>query len=221
MNVIGVITGDITNSKKISKRPELASILQDGFATINKRILKNTGKFEIYRGDSFQGLIKDPSKSLLTAILLRARLRQWEVAGASVGKLPDARIGIGIGAISFNGKKVVESDGEAFQYSGMLLDKMKKSEQALSVQTPWQEINEELRVSTRLADAIISKWTAPSAEAAFYYLTEGKTQEKISKKIGISQPAIHKRLTLANVEAIEIYLNRFEKLVNTAIQFPS
>jgi hypothetical protein len=233
MSILAVITGDVRASKKIGSRARLSVILKKAFTAINKKVLKSSGKFEIFRGDSFQGIIKDPARALKAAVLIRARLRQWEgpysaaVTAKRGGRkrpvvqmqfLPDARIGIGIGDISYRGKKIVESDGVAFHYSGTLLDDMKHSENALAIRTPWETVNEELAVTIKLADAIISKWSSASAETAFLYLSGHHTQQELSDLLGISQPAVHKRLSLANIEAIQVCLDRFELLIKKHIK---
>lgn len=218
MKIVAVVTGDIKASRKIEDREGLPQILKEAFDTLGQKVLHESGKFEIYRGDSFQGLIEEPAKSLLVAILIRARLRQWEDSDSihktsSLDLLPDARIGIGIGQVKYQAEKIVESDGEAFNYSGALLDEMKHSDAALAIRTPWTDVNEELAVSTKLLDSLVSKWSSPMAEAVYLHFSEGYTQKELSNHLGISQPAVHKRLSSANIDAVQTVLDRFEKLI--------
>lgn len=214
--MVAVITGDIISSKKIGERGHLNDVLKDSFNIVDK-VLHGTGAFEIYRGDSFQGVIEEPAKALLAAILIRARLRAWDYTDTNDTKplqeLPDARLSIGIGAVSYKADKIVESDGEAFQYSGQLLDSMKQAGMELAIRTPWDEVNDELGVVCKLLDAIINRWSSAMAEAACLYLQEDVTQLELSAKLKISQPAVHKRLASANIDAVEAALNRFHKLI--------
>ncbi|GAA0893653.1 hypothetical protein GCM10009122_33320 [Fulvivirga kasyanovii] len=215
--MVAVITGDIISSKKIGERGHLNEVLKASFDIVDRKVLKATGSFEIYRGDSFQGVIEDPAKALLAAILIRARLRAWDYTDTNDTKplqeLPDARLSIGIGTISYKADKIVESDGEAFQYSGQLLDSMKQAGMELAIRTPWDEVNDELGVVCKLLDAIINRWSSAMAEAACLYLQEDVTQLELSAKLKISQPAVHKRLASANIDAVEAALNRFNKLI--------
>ncbi|MBL6445647.1 hypothetical protein JMN32_04960 [Fulvivirga sp. 29W222] len=215
--MVAVVTGDIIASKKIEERAQLNEVLKSAFDIVDHKVLKRTGSFEIYRGDSFQGVIEDPSKALLVAILIRARLRAWNYAGANGTKplhdLPDARLSVGIGTVSYKADKVVESDGEAFQYSGLLLDSMKQAGIELAIRTPWDDVNDELAVVCKLLDAIINRWSSAMAEAVCLYLQEEATQLELSTKLKISQPAVHKRLASANIDAVQAALNRFQKLI--------
>lgn len=217
MKFVGVITGDIISSAKVVEREVLLSILKEALSGIDN-ILGTSDSFEIFRGDSFQAIIQEPDKALLAAVLVRTRLRQWKKNGTgkaiSITRLPDARIGIGIGGLTFRSDKIIESDGEAFQYSGRLLDEMKSSGKQLSVKTPWEEVNEELKVTAALMDAIIGRWSSQNAEAVYLLLSQRTTQKELAEKIGISQPAVSKRLVHSNIEAVQGALKRFESLIN-------
>ena len=59
MNVNAVITGDLVKSSKIidADIAPVINSLKHTFNEINRFLLNGEGVFEIYRGDSFQGLI--------------------------------------------------------------------------------------------------------------------------------------------------------------------
>ena len=208
-------------SRKIEDRDQLNEVLKESFRLVDQKILHASGTFEIYRGDSFQGMLNDPSQALLVAVLIRARLRAWDYANADDAKplpmLPDARIGIGVGSVRYKAHKTIESDGEAFQNSGQVLDAMKNSGAELAVRTPWEEVNEELEVSCKLLDALINRWSSAMAEAVYMHLLEDITQQDLSLKLSISQPAVHKRLASANIDAVEACINRFQKLITNHV----
>ncbi|UII31438.1 SatD family protein [Fulvivirga ulvae] len=220
--MVAVLTGDIIASKKIEERAQLNEVLKESFYIVEHKVLKRRGSLEIYRGDSFQGIIENPEKALLAAILIRARLRAWNYTDPHDAKplqtLPDARMSIGIGAVSYKGDKVVESDGEAFQYSGQLLDTMKQAGSELAIRTPWEDVNDELEVVCKLLDAIIGRWSSAMAEATCLYLQDEVTQQELSAKLKISQPAVHKRLASANIDAVVAALNRFQKLITKKLK---
>jgi len=79
MGVNTVITGDLVESCRIKDADIEVVIksLKDTFGEINHELLKGKGTFEIFRGDSFQGLIPQPELALLVAIIIRARLRTY------------------------------------------------------------------------------------------------------------------------------------------------
>ena len=202
---VGVITGDIVLSSKIEARAELLKQLEDVFAIARENISTDMD-FEIYRGDSFQGVAAEAHKALRTALLIRARLmmHHW-----------DTRVAIGIGAAQYAGKSISSSDGDAFHYSGRLLDEMEAKKRRLDIETPWPEINEELKVHAVTLDAIMHKLSQKDAETLYHALLENETQQNLAEKLNISQPAVHKRLQHAMWPVIETIINRFEKLIYT------
>ena len=81
-----VITGDLVKSRKI-RNEDVESViasLKDCFLEINRLLLNGKGKFELYRGDSFQYLIPEPQKALLIGIIIRAKLRTYEPTNSIV-----------------------------------------------------------------------------------------------------------------------------------------
>lgn len=105
--MIAVLTGDIINSKKVNSEEWLPK-LKDYFI----KVTNNAEKWEIYRGDSFQIQV-NIEEALITAICIRALIK--------TNSKIDVRISIGIGDVSFKGKKVIESNGTAFINSGEAL----------------------------------------------------------------------------------------------------
>jgi hypothetical protein len=224
MNTFAVITGDIVSSTSIKNenREQLLKSLKVSFQEINKTFLKETkSPFEIFRGDSFQSVIKKPELSLLISFLIRAKLRSIginkEEKKHSIKENWDARIAIGIGSIGFSTKKTIESDGQAFQFSGTTLDRIKKTEHRLKIQTPWQDVNSELEVSFSFADAIVSEWSIFQAEAFYLYLLQNETQKTLAELLNISQPSLRKRLVTGKIESIDLLRKRFENLISTKL----
>jgi len=225
MDKVAVLTGDLVKSRTI-KDGEIEKVinsLKETFDKINKNILFNKATFQIFRGDSFQAFIPDPELALVAAIIIRAHLRTFESNFSLSGKklikplnyaYTDARIAIGVGEISYLGNTVSESQGEAFQKSGYLLDKLKKENERLGVDTPWESINKEFYVESKLADSVISRWTANTAEAVFIYLLYRINQTELAGKLKITQPATHKRLvTYGNIGSIIAFVERYHDLI--------
>ncbi len=224
MNTIAVVTGDIVSSTSIKSenREQLLKALKASFGEINKSLLKEKKPpFEIFRGDSFQAVIRRPELSLIISLLIRAKLRSMPIFKTekhhSVKENVDARISIGIGSVTFSTKKTIESDGQAFQFSGTTLDIITKTDQRLKIQTPWQDVNSELEVSFSFADAIISEWSIFQAEAFYLYLLQNETQQTLASLLNIKQPSLRKRLVTGKIESIDLLRNRFENLILSKI----
>jgi DNA-binding Lrp family transcriptional regulator len=62
-------------------------------------------------------------------------------------------------------------------------------------------------------DILIHSWSDEQAEAMFLNLT-GKNQMEISRMLGISQPAVNRRLKAAHADTINKFIKRFESLLN-------
>jgi len=213
MQIQGVITGDIVDSTKIesNKRTDLLLALKETIADINEYIDKSV-KAEIYRGDSFQIVIPNPVETLRIAILVRLGLQNRTPENSTRLKKWDARISIGIGDISFNASSIVESDGEAFRNSGRAFDRLGKNDR-LAISTPWNEIDEELKVSTKFADILIGSWSYSQIEVLYRYFLEKITQRELAKGLNLSPQTLNKRIVGAKVEVIEMYIARFEQII--------
>jgi len=206
MKNIAVLTGDIIGSRKVANTVELITSLKQVFTDVK---LKTGIKFdeEIFRGDSFQIVLSDSKYALLLAVLIRVGLRAKTVVGSKTSSIPihklwDARIAIGIGKGSVK-SKIIESNGEAFQLSGLEFDKLKKAHEKLNILTVWEEKNTYFNIIIKLLDIIIDKWTKLTSEVTYEYLLNGSTQSEMAKVLKVSQPAIHKRLSIANIDVIE------------------
>lgn len=221
---VAVLTGDIVGSTSVESRAQLRKAMLEAFAALAKKGGGLVRPFEVYRGDSFQGVM-DPVQALHAALLIRARLRQgflpvrksvskgkWKGparAASALASLPDARISIGIGTVSFRSAKVIESDGEAFRVSGRELDALARSGGRLAFSTPWEDVDKEFAATGKLLDALVGSWSAASAQAMFLHLSKGLNQVEISAKLGISQPAVHKRMAAAGLDAVSAALHRY------------
>ncbi|WP_421920414.1 hypothetical protein [Marinifilum sp.] len=220
MKTVAVLTGDLIRSRKL-QNGDLELVLEElprCFEEIKNRYLTKGGYFEFYRGDSFQILIHEPELALKVALILRARLRSLFAAKVSmkgtIDVKSDARISIGIGTMRMQNSRVVESQGEAFELSGMELDKMGKESQELSIKTPWDEINNELRVNCLFADNTINNWSAKTAESVFRYLLYDETQDQQAGYFNITQPAVRKRLMVqGNMKAMDAFIQRSQKII--------
>lgn len=205
--IIAVITGDVIQSRKAPDKGIWLNRLKKLFEHF-----QHESRAEIFRGDSFQWELQKPEDALLAAFMLRARIRSEK---ALYDNKVDLRMGIGIGELSYVSSSVAESDGEAYHFSGHQLDDLQKSGEKISLQTKWAKLNEEMEVSLQLANAIMDDWSRNSAEiATFIFMDKKYTQTALAEKLGISQPAITKRIGRAHMGAVLSLEERFRTLVN-------
>ena len=201
-----ILTGDIIKSRSI-KNPELwLSTLKEALAKCSQK----ASHWEIYRGDSFQLELENSAESLKAAIYIKACIKT--IKGL------DVRIAIGIGEKTFSGKSVMESNGEAFLFSGETLENMKKEKVNLKIKTTSEQLNQEINLYFKLALAIMDNWTTNSAEIVKLYMEQPQAlQEELGKLIGINQNAVSSRQKRAHLDLImeleQLYRQKITKLL--------
>lgn len=207
MKIGAIITGDIVDSTKLTivGREIMLSNLQLIPAVLSPVQIVN---IEIFRGDSFQLRISNAASALRCALAIRGWLRCHKAYGS---KVLDARLAIGIGTLDYESDTLSKSDGEAYRLSGRLLDGMNKSR--LKISTPWQEVNEELKLPTAFADDIVSSWTDNQSKIILRSLITSKNHVELSHELGISRQMVDKSLKASKEELIEAYIKRFETLI--------
>lgn len=209
MDQLAVATGDVIASTDFAERTALPHILREAFDGVARRIGSPIRDFEIYRGDSFQGVV-EPEHALLAATIVRARLRAVRLQdGQRTGAL-DARVAIGIGSVEYTAARVVESDGEAYRLSGHALDEMARAKETCRLRVQGPSVPPQVHITVQLLDSIVSGWSVPVAESVFLALTEtDRTQIEMAQRLGVSQPAVSQRLHAARfdnvVELLDLY----------------
>lgn len=211
MKIKAVLTGDIVNSEKIDSehRALLIRVIRD----INSLQAWSPLSMDLFRGDSFQIVMENPSMALLIATMARAYIMANTPSESQI--MWDARISIGIGTVSFVSDTVVTSDGEAYRLSGRRLDSMVK--ERLAVDTCWKDVNDELTVGIAFVDDVINGWTPIQAQAIYQSIARKLSQAEIACNLGKSQQAVSKILAAAKENLLRLYLNRFETLISTHI----
>lgn len=195
--MIAIITGDIINSRKVDAKQWLPAL---------KRVLLQYGKepsdWQIYRGDSFQLKIK-PIDAILAGLLIKSSIKQFN-------KL-DVRIAIGIGEISYEAKKITESNGSAFVHSGECFELLKK--QTLGIKSPWKEFDDTMNIMFDLASVTMDNWTNTSSEIIKNALenpemSQMKLAAKLNKK---SQGTISEGLKRGGYDEIKKLITYYQK----------
>jgi hypothetical protein len=209
-----VITGDIVASTKLpeSMRLKLHNAMVNGGKELRRIFpLAVPWNLEIFRGDSWQLVVTDPSLSLRIALyyraFLRAHLEKFKV---------ESRLAIAVGTIDFMpSNRISAGDGQAFQKSGRLLEKIPKhSRMTFAIAgREKKDINLVLEIVVLLLDTLAKRWTPRQAQAIAYVM-QGWTQEKIANNFlpnPISQQAVAQHLDRAEWFAIEKGLIFFEQ----------
>jgi len=202
-----VITGDIIKSKAQDNPEVWIKMLKKALSSLND----NKAFWEIYRGDSFQIEITDSYKSFISAVYIKACVKM--IKGL------DVRLAIGIGNKTYQGKKVSESNGEAFVFSGETLETLKKDKQNLRVKTKSSKLNEELNLCFKLALTFMDNWTVNSAEIVKLSIENPNAlQYELATMLGTKQEAVSKRLKRAYFEEIQELDLLYREKIDTLIQ---
>ena len=192
--MIAIITGDIINSRKVNSAIWLAP-LKEYFS----KVVKDSKKWEIYRGDSFQ-LEVPVTKALEVAIGIKALIK-------TNSKL-NVRMAIGIGVKDFTGRKITESNGTAFVNSGEGFDKLKGS--TLIMKSQSNECDEFFNPVLRLLSFITDSWKPVTSETVLYALRNRHLlQKEIAGKLGKDNTTVSKALKRGAFEEIMEVINLF------------
>ncbi|HKJ48614.1 MAG TPA: hypothetical protein VJ973_05965 [Christiangramia sp.] len=216
--MIAVLSADLLSSSGYPK-----ALLEKVLLTLNREfeIFQKSSKldsgFKIFRGDSFQGVVHDPSGALLLALQFKTAINRLHLNESDTNRafkrIADLRMAIGIGSYDFKRDSILESNGEAFQFSGRTLDEMKKEGRKLKLKTSIDNINDEFNTSFYLFDMLSDKWSTASAEV-IYYLLKGYKETDIAHELDISQSAVNQRKKAAGWDAIEVMLTRYQKVIS-------
>ncbi len=191
----------------VSERKKLAA----GLRNVSNRLHKFFGNIaplpvDVFRGDSWQMIISDPSVAFTVALFFRATLKYLLGSGKF-----DTRVAIGVGTVDFiPGKHVSEGDGDAFRFSGDALESMDKHVRMHFV-IPDKEMERSINVVAHLVDAIAIRWTDKQALAVSGAL-QGLKQDEIAKlwRPPITQQNVAKHLFKAGwrqIESANQYIN--------------
>jgi hypothetical protein len=215
-----IATGDIVGSTNLDEeeRYRLRKVLRKGYAELQESHQSSVPfNIDIFRGDSWQILIKRPDRALEICLLFRTFL----LAQEDIQKL-DTRISIGVGRINLHSSNISENNGEAYRLSGMGLDRMKKSDRLamLFPATKWDDDpNLPVDAILMLMDTIIVSWTKKQARAVHGSL-EGRTQKRIAEEWtggSISQQAVAAHLDKAGWDGIKKGIDAVANLTNHII----
>jgi len=200
--MIAIITGDVINSSDNHPSHWLSAL-----KTVFNRIGKSPGVWEIYRGDSFQLMVKDPVQALTRAIEIKA----------TVKTLPgmDVRMAIGLGEMTYQASRITESNGTAFIHSGEKFERLKKEKQNLALQSDWDDFDREMNLLLKLGLIAMDNWTENAAEIMSMVLENAAvSQETLGSMLHIRQSAVSRRLKRAYYDEIMALAEWYQTRIN-------
>jgi hypothetical protein len=162
----------------------------------------NENSFEIYRGDSFQCVTENPEEALMLVMCIRAGLRSTTYY-PGFSKAFDAKTAIGIGNVSSLRDKPGESAGDAFLFSGRTLDELQGKKFHMGIRSNSDVLDPLADTVLRFINDIMVGWSGISADTACHYWFSKLNQEQLAARLGISQPAVNKRLQAARIHLLE------------------
>ena len=129
--MVAILTADLIDSSLYEEEVlnKVLDTLKEEFEEIQRKYRKGAVRLEIYRGDSFQGIIKSPEEALKIALQIKAAINRIHLLktrkSRAYSKIADFKIAIGMGSMDLERTAITESNGQAFQFSGRTLDEMK------------------------------------------------------------------------------------------------
>jgi len=209
-----VVAGELAPGSRVSDEQfsKIPDLIRASFQAVNRMVNEEAKlRYEIIRMDEFLALSDSPLHSMRSLIMLFSAFRF--LSHKELSERLDLRVCQGLGPVEFAQDHLRESDGTAFRKATSGLGKMKRN-QRISVTSPVKALDEELALSCSFMDILIHDWSDEQAEAMFLNLT-GKNQIEISQLLGISQPAVNRRLKAAHFDTIHKFIDRFEYLIKT------
>lgn len=182
-------------------------------------MVKNTKDAQVFRGDSYQLIVNDITQVLKRCIQLICWFKLNSDSFSLAGKTSKSdirvqlgtRLSIGIGEIAYEGKNVLDSDGEAFHLSGRKFDQLNKDD-IIRLTTADEKSNEVFEMLLMFMNSIIRSWTRTQAETIFQFLEkDDNTQEQVAKKLKMTQPAVALSLRAARWKEVEKGINYISK----------
>lgn len=211
-----VIAGELAPGTRVSDAQfsKIPDLIRASFQAVN-RLVPEEGKlkYEIIRMDEFLSLSASPRHSIRSVIMLFSAFRF--LSYKELETRLELRMCEGIGPVEYAQDYLRESDGTAFRKASEGIRKMKRN-QRISIASPHKGLNEEFALSCSFMDILIHDWSDEQAEALFLNLT-GKNQTEISQMLGISQPAVNRRLKAGHFDTVNKFIKRSEQLLGGPI----
>ncbi|MFQ3198919.1 MAG: putative DNA-binding protein YlxM (UPF0122 family) [Paraglaciecola sp.] len=205
--MIGVLTGDIVDSTKMSPADHQATIEMFKYS-IQYFTQHFAASGEIYRGDSVQISFKQPQYAMKSAVLLKMFLLQSKETSKPIV----VTLALGLGEASVLGATPGVSQGSAFIYSGRGLDNASRGDLTLHAES--SQLQEKLGLATKFLNHLLSSLTRKQAKVLYYYvLLNYPTHQKLADRLQTSQQNVTKHLSRIGASLVEEYLLFFEQQI--------
>ncbi|MEX2381099.1 MAG: hypothetical protein WD490_01850 [Opitutales bacterium] len=175
-----MLTGDIVGSRKRSAADlrNLGELLREAVNSATEAFPSaGISTIDLFRGDSWQVLVRNRKDALRVALFIRTCMRGGEARNKPSW---ETRVGIGVGGVDWvDEEHISQSQGSAFVASGNALDSLSGSRRHMGLQLTAGEkkvFTEQAVIS--LLDALVQRWTSRQAWAVNRALRR-LTQEEI------------------------------------------
>lgn len=213
--MIAIIKGDIVSSRKMDNPEVWLLPLKELFGKWGE----TPAQWELAWGDSFQLEVEQPADALLKAFSIKTLIKKTKPKNKNKKTSDiDVRMAIGLGKKSYSGKRISESNGEAFINAGEKFEELEKEKANLLIKSPWKDFDEEMNLYLKLISIFMDNWTIASAELADMVLKyPDLKQNEIGRMLDIKQNSVSGRWKRARIDEIlaveKIYRRKLDKLM--------
>ncbi len=210
---VAVLTGDIVDSSGLQRvKEQPISVLIENTGRVVKANFQTEihSQIDIFRGDSWQMVVREPAIAIRVGLYFRTLLRFMYGI--------DSRVSIGFGGVEFLPlENISTGTGQAFTLSGQGLEVcLKPTRMKLSFPPHTQNLcGQGLKIITQLIDLQAGRWTAGQSQAVAGALLD-LTQAEIAagwQPRPISQQAISQHLDNAGWTQIRSSLVYLEEAI--------
>jgi len=187
--LVCAVIGDINGSRNLSRRARVQEKFEGAIVRLNREYAKAiASNFVLTIGDEFQGLLRSPSESV--SCIRRFRELMEPVSFS---------FGVGVGGLStpLKPERALGMDGEAFHRARAALTSAKHGGQLLAFDFPGPA----MPLVNALVGLMEKQWSrlTPRQREIAALLRKHKRQRTVARRLGISQPAVSKSASAADI----------------------
>ncbi|MDN5296143.1 MAG: hypothetical protein PWQ53_621 [Bacteroidota bacterium] len=213
--MVAIIKGDIVSSRKMDNPEVWLLPLKELFDKWGE----TPAQWELVWGDSFQLEVDQPAEALFKALSIKALIKKTMPKNKNKKASDiDVRMAIGLGEKNYSGKRISESNGEAFINAGEKFEELEREKVNLLIKSPWRDFDDEMNLYLRLISIFMDNWTIASAELMEMVLKyPDRKQNEIGKMLDIKQNSVSGRWKRARIDEIlaveQVYRRKLNKLM--------
>lgn len=226
------ISADIISSTALSTNS--LTLLQAELSNLMQLLEDKYGRDDFWgrliKGDSIECFIRNPQNALRIALLIKSLVKKSAVCADDshtqdkgnkrfeLFKTYGVRVAVGIGEMRLVDRTSDMMDGEAIYASGRALENQSTSQKSkIIIKNTMFFVSKDVLLSEQmnaflaLADMLFKKSRESQCEVIYYRLL-GYSENEIADKLHINQSSVNQRSTSFGWNAIEQFLNYYEKL---------